>query len=100
MPDPDRALVDYAVFLEREHLDELAERNLALARGLDIPLMRLFANLPPETLLQMTRAGLARFLASLREGTAEEIALEGLRQWEADELPGISKDAIEPSDLV
>ncbi|MDB5099585.1 MAG: sensory transduction histidine kinase [Cyanobacteria bacterium RYN_339] len=100
MFDPDLALRGFAAFLEREHLDELAAKNVALVRQFDIPLMRLFADLPPETLLQMTREGLARLLQAFQAGTAEALGLESLRKWEADELPGIPKDAIEPSDLV
>jgi PAS domain S-box-containing protein len=100
MPHADRALRDFAAFLERGHLDELAALNLRLARELHVPLLRLFAHVPDEQLLKNTREGLQRFLRALQDGTAEEQSLENLRKWEADELPGIPKDAIEPSDLV
>jgi PAS domain S-box-containing protein len=100
MPDPDRALRDYAAFLQREHLDDLAALNLRLARESETPLLKLFAGVPDEVLLAGTRDGLVKLLEGLQAGTAEAQLLETLRLWEADQLPGIPKDAIEPADLV
>ncbi|MDB5099485.1 MAG: hypothetical protein JWM80_3906 [Cyanobacteria bacterium RYN_339] len=99
LPD-NQALKAYAGFLRGHRLEELSQLNLDLARKLDVPLLRLFAEVPEAVLLEQTRLGLEKLLAGFVAGTALEVTLAGLRDWEADRLPGIPKDAIEPSDLV
>ncbi len=100
MNEPDPTLAAYAKFLHDHHLDDVVEANLAIAGTMDIPLMRLFAHLSPAELHALSRQGLGEFLAGLAAGTALEAQARTLRAWEADELPGLPRDAIEPSDLV
>ncbi|MDB5100271.1 MAG: domain S-box protein [Cyanobacteria bacterium RYN_339] len=91
---------EFCAYLRQNHLPALAASNLRRVRALDVPLMRLFAHVPEEQLLAMTCLSLGKFLDDLAEGRAFETAAENLRLWEADQLAGISKDAIEPTDLV
>ncbi|MNS25894.1 Alkaline phosphatase synthesis sensor protein PhoR [compost metagenome] len=48
----------------------------------------------------MNRASLSAFIGTLVDGTALRVADEGLRRWEADEIPGIPKAGFEPRDLI
>ena len=100
MPARDPLLAEFAAFLRERHLDALARENLAIAASLDVPLLRLFAHLSPDALLAMSRQGLDDFLAGLADGTAIDRQEAALRAWEADALPGIARDAVEPGDLV
>jgi signal transduction histidine kinase len=93
-------LRDFALFLREHHLEEVARENLRLARKLDMPLMKLFADMPEDQLLQMSMASLGQFLTDLAEGKALETAAKSLREWEEDKIPGIPKEAVQPSDLV
>ena len=94
------SLVDFAAFVRANHLDELAINNLRLCRKPDLPLMKLIAHVPEEPLREMTVKGLDTFLGDLSDGSALKTAAESLRNWEEDKLPGISRDAIEATDLV
>ncbi|HEY9723050.1 MAG TPA: PAS domain S-box protein, partial [Oscillatoriaceae cyanobacterium] len=93
-------LVDYARYLKEHHLPELAAEDLRLLRAFDVPLMKIVAHYSEDDLQKMTEQGLAKFLDELAEGRAIEVASESLRAWEEDRLPGVPKEAIEPSDLV
>jgi PAS domain S-box-containing protein len=90
----------YASFIKEHHLEELVQANLSELRALDVPLMRLFAHLPEADLVAMSTGTLAKLLSDFENDQAFETAAEDLRKWEADELPGLKKDDIEPEDLV
>lgn len=95
-----QSLGAFAAFVRENYLEEFVTEELKNLRSKDIPLMKLFTHLSDEQLRQMTVVSLTKFLTDLVEGTAYEEAVESLRKWEADELPGIPKNAIHPSDLV
>ncbi len=95
-----RSLAEFAAFVKKEKLEEFAIEELKLLKTKDIPLMKFFKDLTAEQLHQMTKVGLEAFLTHFENGTAYAEAAESLRKWEADELPGISKSDIHPSDLV
>jgi signal transduction histidine kinase len=93
-------LKKFMAFVRKGHLDALARKNISLVKTLDIPLLRLFSHLTDEDMFPMTRTNLDQFLKDFEDGRAYEVAAENLIKWENDELPGISKNDIEPSDLV
>lgn len=93
-------LAAFAAFVRQQKLEEYADEELKLVESREIPIMKLFTHLTPEQLRAQTIQGLQTFLASLENGTALQIAEESLRLWEADQLPGVPKNAIHPSDLV
>ncbi|MDB5097881.1 MAG: multi-sensor signal transduction histidine kinase [Cyanobacteria bacterium RYN_339] len=93
-------LANFAAFVRRDHLDELAIENLKRARELDLPLLRLFAHVSDQDLLAQSSASLGLFLDNLAAGKALEVSAQDMARLEADELPGVSRDAVEPADLV
>jgi signal transduction histidine kinase len=95
-----RSLKEFAAFVREHHLEAAAAENLRIAQEMNFPLMRLFAHLPDEQLFAMSCAGLRDFLTFLIDGTALEKAEESMRLWELDELPGISRNSVDVSDLV
>jgi PAS domain S-box-containing protein len=99
-PQARERLSAFARWLRAERLDALNDAQTRLHVQLDIPLLRLFTHLGEDQLKEMGKAGLVKFLTDLEAGLALDVAAESLRQWEADELPGIPKESIEASDLV
>ncbi len=95
-----RSLAEFASFVREEHLEEYAVAELKLLDTKTIPLMKLFAHLTADQLKEMTVMSLGQFLNGFEKGTAFEKATESLRKWNANEIPGVSKDSIHPSDLV
>ncbi len=98
--EKDQSLKDFASFLKKNFLTELAKENIQRVRKLDIPLMRFFSHMSERELLEASIIGLNTFLTDIEEGKAVETAEKNLELWEADKLPGISQDSLEPSDLV
>ncbi|HEY9723920.1 MAG TPA: ATP-binding protein [Oscillatoriaceae cyanobacterium] len=90
----------FAAFVKEEHLRELAQDSLRRNRALKTPLLELVAHLSDEQLLEMSERDLGDFLEALHEGRAHELTRESLRRWEANELPGISREQVLPTDLV
>jgi PAS domain S-box-containing protein len=93
-------LADFASFLRTQHLEDLARENFRRAKAADLPLLRLFAHMPEDQLLAQTAAGLDKFLDNLAAGTALEVSARDLERWEANELPGVPREAVEPADMV
>jgi signal transduction histidine kinase len=96
----EKILKEYMAFLRKEHLDDFTKLNISLNKKLDIPLMKYFAFIPDDEVFKLSRVSNEQFLKDFEEGKAYETASKNLRLWEANELPGISNDMIEPSDLV
>jgi two-component system CheB/CheR fusion protein len=90
----------FAAFIREKRLEEYHKDYISHFKTLKIPIMRLFTHLSDEQLSEMSRPGTLRFLDGFIHGTALEQAAESLRQWETDTIPGISKKALLPSDLV
>ncbi len=94
------ALRAFAARLLDTHLEELATTYLAYCRAFDIPLMSVVAHLTEAELQAMQLEGMRTFLTDLAAGRTLVVAAEALRKWEADELPGISREAVQSADLV
>jgi signal transduction histidine kinase len=93
-------LAEFAAFLKAGHLDEVAADNMRRWRQLDLPLTRLFADVPDAELLPRFRSSLETFCDDLIAGRRFWRLREVLKLWEEDRLPGVPRDGIEPSDLV
>lgn len=93
-------LKKFAGFLKENYLEELANEEMEIINKMDIPLMKLFENMPHEELVRLTIQGLEKFLTEIEEDKAYEANEETIRKWERDELEGIPKHAVQPSDLV
>ena len=101
-----RTLKDFIRYLREERIRELAEYELKLIKGMDIPIVKLFQrkglikDLEDETTIKMTVESLKNSLLALENGTAYDNAKVALKQWAEDKLPGIGKNEIQPSDLI
>jgi PAS domain S-box-containing protein len=93
-------LTKFLLFIKDKHLEEAAKENLRVSRQMNFPLMKLFAHIPDEILLPQSMKALAEFADSLADGTFMAKQLVNLQKWEDDKLEGISKNDIQPTDLV
>ncbi|HET6991966.1 MAG TPA: ATP-binding protein [Bacteroidia bacterium] len=93
-------LTGFLAYIRENHLEEAAKESLRVSREMNFPLMQLFAHIPDETLLPASMKSIAEFADSLADGSFMEKQLENLQKWEDDKLEGISKDMIQPTDLV
>ncbi|MFN3429781.1 MAG: sensor histidine kinase [Candidatus Sericytochromatia bacterium] len=91
---------DFVLYLKDHHLQDVAMENLRLVREMDVPLLRLVADLSEAQIVEQTVAGMDKFLTDMATNAALDTARASLAAWEADQLPGVPKDMIEPSDLV
>jgi signal transduction histidine kinase len=93
-------LIEFLQYVRKNHVEALAKETLRDCREMDVPLLKLFANVPEEVLLAQSIKGIHDFVDSLMQGTYEQKQLDNLKLWEEDKLPGISKNSISPTDLV
>ncbi len=93
-------LIDYLQFVKKNHIKDVATQTLKASREMDLPIMKLFAHVPDEALLAQSMKGINDFVDSLVDGSHEAKQIANLKLWEEDKLPGISKDSIEPTDLI
>ena len=90
----------FAARLLESQVESLADRYTVYLRALDVPLMSVVAHLPEDALRAMQIQGMRLFLTDLAAGNTLVANEESLRKWEADELEGVSRDAVVPADLV
>ena len=100
MDENSALMAEYATFLRARHLEDLAIENLRVAREMEVPILKQLAGLPDEVVHGLVRQGFDDFLGSVVEGVALAKFEETLRALEEDRLPGVARDAVEPSDLV
>jgi PAS domain S-box-containing protein len=93
-------LKTFAAFLKNEKLTPYSQDSIALAKEMNIPVMKLFKDLSEEQLLHMSMNTNLHFLDSLIDDTALQNAGTNLKLWEENKMPGISRTDIQPSDLV
>jgi PAS domain S-box-containing protein len=92
-------LKEYARFLLENHLDELTACNVARAREVELPLLKLFAHYSESQLFDFSRNSLAELLGHLAAGTAVQFEAANLQRWQAGNVPGIPSDRIDARDL-
>jgi PAS domain S-box-containing protein len=93
-------LKQFAAFVKDEKLDEFVAADFKMIQSFNIPLMELFKHMDEKQLLETTKEGLIRFLDSLIEGNAMEMAKQNLQDWEEDKVPGIPKTAVSVMDIL
>jgi PAS domain S-box-containing protein len=93
-------LTKFLAFIKNECLQEAASESLRISRELNFPLMQQFSHLPEETLLDMGMKSLIEFSDSMSDGSFMEKQKENLKKWEDDKLDNLSKESIQPTDLV
>ncbi|MBD0260070.1 MAG: PAS domain S-box protein, partial [Cytophagales bacterium] len=92
-------LKEYARFLLENHLDELTACNVARAREVELPLLKLFAQYSESQLFDFSRNSLAELLHQFVAGTAMQFEAANLQRWQAGNVPGIPSDQIDARDL-
>jgi PAS domain S-box-containing protein len=92
-------LKPYARFILDHHLEELVSINIARAREVDLPLLKLFKGYSEEQLFEYSRNSVRTLLTDLAEGLALRNAQEGLHRWKTDQIPNVSKAAIDAKDV-
>ncbi len=92
-------LKEYARFLLENHLDELTACNVARAREVALPLLKLFAQYSESQLFDFSRNSLAELLRQFAAGTAVQFEAANLQRWQAGNVPGIPADRIDARDL-
>ncbi|HEU4718101.1 MAG TPA: hypothetical protein VFU15_09715, partial [Bacteroidia bacterium] len=93
-------LAGFVSFIRDHRLEAVARESMRVARGMDIPLLRFFEHIPDDVLLVQSMKSISDFATSLEDGTYISRQMENLQKWEDDKLDGISKDSIQPTDLV
>jgi PAS domain S-box-containing protein len=90
----------FIAYLRASHIEGLAREYMRRIYDYDLPLLKLITEMPEADQVAVNMASIDRFLSTLLDGTALEVAAEGLRAWERDEIPGFSKSAFQPRDLI
>jgi len=93
-------LLEFLKYIKANHVKEVAKESMKASREMNLPILKLFANIPDDVLLAQSEKGIHDFVDSLADGTYKEKQMANLKLWEEDKLPGIPKDSIEPTDLV
>lgn len=93
-------LADFAEYLSKNHLEEIARLNIRLAIEEKVPLLRFFEGLSEDQLIKTGMEGLKTFLKGLQAGTATEEIYQSIDNWKNDKLPGIPREEVEICDLV
>lgn len=93
-------LLEFLKYIKANHVTDVAKDSLKYSREMNLPMLKFFSNIPDEVLLAQSEKGIHDFVDSIVDGTYMKKQLDGLKQWEEDKLPGISKNSIEPTDLV
>jgi PAS domain S-box-containing protein len=92
-------LQDYARFLLENLLDELTACNVARAREVALPLLKLFAQYSEAQLFDYSRNSLRELLTQLAAGTAVQYEAASLQRWKTGGEPGVPADQIDARDL-
>ncbi|QHT65322.1 PAS domain S-box protein [Rhodocytophaga rosea] len=93
-------LKNYAHFLLVK-LEEAAKQNLQLLKEVNPPLVEnLLRNLPAEQFERLVKESLDLFLTHIMDDTWRDGIKETLRQWEANELPTVTRDEISIDDIL
>jgi PAS domain S-box-containing protein len=93
-------LISYLNFIKANHLEDAAKKSIKVSREMDFPLMRMFAHIPDEVLVPQSMKSIGDLVTNLQDGSYLEKQKESLQKWEDDKLEGISKNDIQPTDLV
>src|ERR1041385_4317615 len=95
-----KKLIDYLEFIKANCLEEAARKSLQVSREMNFPLMRIVEKMPDEVLIPQSMKSISDMAANLADGSYIAKQKESLQKWEDDQLPGISKHDIQPTDLV
>ena len=91
----------YAKFLIKEKLQYFTKYYLDEVIAMDIPLMKLYTEMPYDQLMELSLVGTEKFLNDLMLDKAMDEMIQNNKKWENDELDNnISNTSITVKDLV
>ena len=92
-------LSEYAAFLKKNHLEDLAKLNRSLSMKLDIPIMKIYSHMSAQEWLKKT-VGSFRELLGLMEKQEDIEKSQSLFHWELNEMPELNKKNVDAVDLI
>lgn len=94
------ALKEFAFFLKKNHLKDLAREYVKNIHNKDLDILRFYQNVPIEEQLSIVEASLSDFLSSIIEGNYLEKQLERVHKWDSGEIKNFSRESINAYDLL
>lgn len=85
-------------FIRDHYFREYAQDTLTLARKMDLPLLRHFAHLPDEQMIEIGIAGAQDFFDAIINGSVVDYIAQSNQKWLDNQLPIVSKHAVEIDD--
>ncbi|HEX8314559.1 MAG TPA: PAS domain-containing protein, partial [Flavisolibacter sp.] len=92
-------LPQFANYLLTEKLEELVQKQLEYSFELNIPLLKFFLNLPEAQRVEISRQSTREILTYLANNRASEQIANSMKEWKADRLPVVDRDAIVAEDI-
>lgn len=90
----------YANFLLGK-IDEAAKQNVEILKQVNPPLVEiLLGRLPAEQFETLVKGSLELFIKTIIDNSWRSGITETLRRWEANELPGVTRDEISINDII
>jgi PAS domain S-box-containing protein len=92
-------LPEFANFILKNKLKDLAISQLLLAKKLKIPILRYFDSFSDETLIESGMHSSKKLLNHLRSNQSGKYILESITDWVSDQVPTITSDQVVPEDI-
>lgn len=92
-------LAEYAAFLQKHKLDELAVELLRLSREFNVPIIKYLNSISDEELIKRAKAGLERLLQALSQNKVDDYIKTSINLWVNNQIQFISRDQISPEDI-
>jgi hypothetical protein len=93
-------LREYATFIRRQYLREVALEEARRLLDLSPPMMARFRHMSRDQFERMIQASLESLLAAFEMGRGHEHAMEGVHRLESGAVEGIPKGALDVTDIV
>ncbi|HEY8402132.1 MAG TPA: PAS domain S-box protein [Cytophagaceae bacterium] len=90
----------YAGYLLNNHLKRFTEETIVLAKELNLPMLKVLNQLPPEKLNTIIEANVASFLKSVSEQKGLDNVKDTYQQWATDKLSYIPSHSLVLSDII
>jgi PAS domain S-box-containing protein len=94
-----RYLPDYALFLKKSRIPELAREQFRLSSQLNIPMLSYFTHLSTAQLMEFAARGLEKLLEALANNQAVEYIERSVLDWVNNRIPEISRNQVSPEDI-
>jgi PAS domain S-box-containing protein len=89
----------YARFILENHLIEYIKDQITTLRQLDTPLLKVFANMPDEQLVEYSIPSSTAFLMAVSENRLAEHIEQSTKKWINDQLEIIGREEVEAEDI-